>query len=186
MINSILNRQPRRITLDRLIITNDNDTEELTLDPSKIEQYTINHFQNLGNTSEETPYNSSTHHDLPPEWSAIYTPKTHIQDEWYNSICNPITLTEVQDTLSSLSNNKASSPSSITYEDLKHLDLHSKQFLVEFFNMILINNTYPSEWNEALLFPIPKPKDWNCHINNTYPIVLLETTRKLLVKILTI
>ncbi|RIA95713.1 hypothetical protein C1645_872567 [Glomus cerebriforme] len=119
------------------------------------------------------------------EWSEIYTPKPHIQDDWFNSINDSITLMKVQDTISTLPNNKASGPSSITYEDIKHLDAHTKQFLVEFFNLILTHHTYPSEWNKALLFPIPKPKDWNCQINNTRPIVLLETTQKLLVKILT-
>ncbi|RIA79581.1 hypothetical protein C1645_840353 [Glomus cerebriforme] len=102
----------------------------------------------------------------PPEWADIYMPKNYIQSDWFNSIDDPITLIELQDTLSSLPNNKASGPSSITYEDIKYLDNHTKNFLVEFFNLILTYHTYPKEWNEALLFPIPKPKDWDCHINN--------------------
>ncbi|RIA81427.1 hypothetical protein C1645_837044 [Glomus cerebriforme] len=176
MINSILNRKPRRITLDYLTITHDDNTEELTLDPDLIEQHTINHFQNLGNITEDDHFPADSHHDLPGEWADIYTPKNHIQNEWFNSITNPITIKELQDTLSTLPNNKASGPSFITYEDIKHIDSYTKQFLVEFFNLMLTHHIYPNEWNDALLFPIPKPKDWNCQINNTRPIVLPHQT----------
>ncbi|RIA82750.1 hypothetical protein C1645_743560 [Glomus cerebriforme] len=128
----------------------------------------------LGNTSEETPCTADTYQDLPPEWADIYTPKPHIQTDWFNRKMDPITLTELQDTMLSLPNNKASGPSGIIYEDIKHLDTHTKQFLVDFFNIILTHHIYPKEWNDALLFPIPKPKDWNCQINNTRPIILTQ------------
>jgi hypothetical protein len=43
----------------------------------------------------------------------------------------------------------------------------------------------PLEWKKATIYPIPKPKDWECKLNNTRPITLLETTRKVLIKIIT-
>ena len=42
----------------------------------------------------------------------------------------------------------------------------------------------PIEWKEATVYPIPKPHDWECQLKNTRPITLLETARKLMVKIL--
>src|ERR1700722_5354095 len=41
-----------------------------------------------------------------------------------------------------------------------------------------------SAWREAYVYPIPKPKDWECDLNNTRPITLLETIRKAMVRIL--
>ncbi|RIA97561.1 hypothetical protein C1645_813982 [Glomus cerebriforme] len=73
----------------------------------------------------------------------------------------------IHDMLSTLPNNKAAGPSTIKYEDIKHSDDTSKQFLLDYFNIIKDKNVMPSEWSEALLFPIPKPKEWNYDINNT-------------------
>jgi hypothetical protein len=42
----------------------------------------------------------------------------------------------------------------------------------------------PTEWKCATVYPIPKPHDWECQLKNTRPITLLETARKLMVKIL--
>src|SRR6266540_7404799 len=42
-----------------------------------------------------------------------------------------------------------------------------------------------NSWRQALLFSIPKPMDWKCHIDKTRPIVLLEFFCKILSKILT-
>ena len=48
----------------------------------------------------------------------------------------------------------------------------------------LRHNTIPDAWRLANIYPIPKPKPWECRINNTRPITLLETTRKAFVSIL--
>ncbi|RIA83920.1 hypothetical protein C1645_833040 [Glomus cerebriforme] len=128
------------------IFHDDTDaTEELTLEPNIIKEHIINHFQNLGDNSQQISYNAASHLNLPPEWALIYTSKNYIQSDWFTTINDPITLTELQDTLSSLPNNKASGPSSITYKDIKHLDNHTKNFLVEFFNLILTHHIYPKE-----------------------------------------
>ena len=52
MLDSILNREYKRITLDKLIITKDNnDDKEVILDQQDIERYTIDHFQHIGSDS---------------------------------------------------------------------------------------------------------------------------------------
>ena len=41
----------------------------------------------------------------------------------------------------------------------------------------------PSALREANIYPIPKPKEWECDLNNTRPITLLETIRKAMVRL---
>ncbi|GBB93296.1 hypothetical protein RclHR1_21460002 [Rhizophagus clarus] len=72
--------------------------------------------------------------------------------------------------------------SGIHYEDLKHLHEDVLLLILDLFNNILSTGIIPKDWNHALLYPIPKPKDWDSEINNTRPI---ESTRKLFTKILT-
>src|SRR3990170_849873 len=45
-------------------------------------------------------------------------------------------------------------------------------------------NDIPDAWREARIYPIPKPKEWECNLTNTRPITLLETLRKALVRLL--
>jgi hypothetical protein len=42
----------------------------------------------------------------------------------------------------------------------------------------------PSQWKEALIYPIPKPKPFNAQLINTRPITLLDTVRKCLISLL--
>src|SRR5262249_47771922 len=46
------------------------------------------------------------------------------------------------------------------------------------------SSSIPSEWKDATIYPIPKPKEWHCYLQNTRPITLLDTARKLLTKIM--
>ncbi|GES79930.1 RNA-directed DNA polymerase from mobile element jockey-like [Rhizophagus clarus] len=93
MLNSILDRKPQKININRLLICDNNKVSQLITDPNEIDELTIQHFQNIG----------------------------HI----------------------------------------------------------------PSAWKSALLYPIPKPEFWNHELTKTRPIILLDTLRKIFVKIIT-
>src|SRR2546430_5936982 len=67
---------------------------------------------------------------------------------------------------------------------IKHLGPKTQQFLWKFVSNCIITTFIPDEWREAFVYPIPKPKEWECELTNTRPITLLETVRKLMVKIL--
>src|SRR5256885_17249998 len=45
-------------------------------------------------------------------------------------------------------------------------------------------NIIPNGWKRAAIYPIPKLTTWQLKLNNTRPITLLESPRKILVKIL--
>ena len=75
-------------------------------------------------------------------------------------------------------------PTGISYELIKKSDISLLGYILKLFNKILIENKIPSDWKKANIYPIPKPKPWGYNLNNTRPITLLETMRKLLGKIL--
>ena len=58
MIDSILNRERKRIVLDKLVVSNE-DQLELVLDEDKIEKETIKHFQNIAGRRKDKPQMSS-------------------------------------------------------------------------------------------------------------------------------
>ena len=97
----------------------------------------------------------------------------------------PITEEKLNTTLKDLPNSKASGVSNIKYEMLKKLESEAKKALRRFFSLCLDKGTSPPSWKTSTIFPIPKAKDWECDLINTRPIILLETSRKLLTKILT-
>ncbi|GBC05624.1 hypothetical protein RclHR1_06320002 [Rhizophagus clarus] len=191
MINSLLDRKPRHIRLDRLLVPASDNPNEITLsrDPKTIERHSIQHFQLLGSSSKEEltrsikPY--STLEDIPVEFRPYYAPIQTIDQAQYDCALEEITNDEILATFASLPNHKAPGISGITYEDLKHIHPDIIQYTTDLFNLCLRTSSIPRDWKKALLFPIPKPKEWGSDINNTRPIILLETLRKCFIKILT-
>ncbi|EXX64874.1 hypothetical protein RirG_138700 [Rhizophagus irregularis DAOM 197198w] len=96
---------------------------------------------------------------------------------------NPPTLDEWLSTVSSTPNGKASGPSMITYEMLKHLGTRTSALLLILIQACLSKADIPDLWRQAMVFPIPKPHEWKCQLKNTRPITLLEVIRKSLVKL---
>ncbi len=43
----------------------------------------------------------------------------------------------------------------------------------------------PEEWKQAHIYPILKPMEWQCDITKTRPLTLLDTLRKVVMKIIT-
>nr|CAG8567925.1 9876_t:CDS:2 [Entrophospora candida] len=55
----------------------------------------------------------------------------------------------------------------------------------EWFKLVKsLPNNKAAAWKSTNIYPIPKPKEWECQPNNTHPITLLDTTRKALVHLL--
>ena len=86
MLNSILNQEKWWITLDRIIVT-DNDVPYILTDPSDIERIATSHFQSSAGIP---PVNVT----IPTAWSDEFNPKDHINAEVYMDLMNPITESE--------------------------------------------------------------------------------------------
>jgi hypothetical protein len=87
--------------------------------------------------------------------------------------------------LTSLPNGKAASPSKISYKIIKNSSSTFKEILRLFLDKCLIVGNIPMVWNQAMVYPIPKPGDWELNLSKIRPITLLEIPRKILMKVLT-
>ncbi|PKY35855.1 hypothetical protein RhiirB3_457371, partial [Rhizophagus irregularis] len=169
-INSALSRTRRCITLDRVFIDHPTQPKLLT-DPHDIDDAVINHFQNSVPIKSSPPDNISA---LPDRWSSAYCPMDDVDSSIYNSLLDPPTLDEWLSTVSSMPNDKASGPSMITYEMLKHLGSNTSALVLILVQSCFRTADIPDLWRQAMVFPIPKPHEWKCQLKNTRPITLLE------------
>ncbi|CAB4396562.1 unnamed protein product [Rhizophagus irregularis] len=166
MINSLLQRKLRRIILDCLVYEDSNNNTVFSNNSDIIEEQCIQHYQNIGQSNNDTIYDSLD--DLPEEWKDVYNPdNNNINPNFWSCLEQNITIDDIINVLPTLSKKKAPGPSKITNEDLIHLDRYALAILKDFFNLCIKLDLIPSKWKEALIFPIPKPTDWNCRLNNT-------------------
>ena len=87
--------------------------------------------------------------------------------------------------LTSMPKGKAPGPSKISYEMLAKLGPTSSSLLYQLVCLILQHGDIPDAWRQAIVYPIPKPHEWESQLKNTRPITLLETARKCFVKLIT-
>src|SRR5438034_3664927 len=111
-------------------------------------------------------------------------PIDSIHDNIYDNLMIPISLDEWSSVIRSMPKDKAAGPSKLTYELLQHLGPSALEQTLQLANDCLVAGNIPSGWREALIFPIPKPQEWEAKLQNIRPITLLETMRKCFVKVL--
>ncbi|CAB4394212.1 unnamed protein product [Rhizophagus irregularis] len=180
-ISSALSVEHRSIVLDRVLVVIDSKPTLLT-DPSDIKQAAIKHFQSVV-TPPLIQYSSID--EFPPRWQRAYTPISDIDSSLYNPVMSPILEVEWKNIINSMPNNKASGPSKISYEMIKHLTGEAFNLSLVLANACLIHGDIPADWRKALVYPIPKPHEFDAQLKNTRPITLLETVRKCVVKVVT-
>ena len=141
MLDSLLNRDHKRITLDKLIINN-NNTSDIITDQVEIERRTVSHFQNIGSSSS---YSRPPHDvtNLPDRWKDIYCKDVPDNLKGRSNLTADISLEELSNIIKLLPNNKATGPSKISYEMIKHLPLNVLHLIIQLFNLILKLNTIP-------------------------------------------
>ena len=78
MINSIVDREMRTITIDRLVKEVDND-QFLVTDPQEIMNMTNDHFQ-------KCPGAVHTFKDIPDDWIPQFQPKSYVDESIYSQL----------------------------------------------------------------------------------------------------
>ena len=172
MIDSILTRSHDKIIIDKLEVDN-----ELISNPEDIKYHTAHHFQHIVGPP-------STDGTIPEEWRADYEELQHVNVDIYHSLYDMPSFDEWLSFLKDTPNNKAPGPSNISYDLLKHLGPLGLKVLHNITCACFILQDIPKAWKRAAIYPIPKPTHWKYNLSNTRPITLLETPRKLMVKIL--
>ncbi|CAB4417327.1 unnamed protein product [Rhizophagus irregularis] len=179
---SSLNREKHSIVLDRVLITNIPGDPQLLIAPDDIHKAAIKHFQNVVGPNK-SPYRLLS--ELPERWQTRYTPLTSIDPDIYCRVMAPINEEKLWTVINSSSRHKAPGPSSIPYEWFRLLFSEGILYLCNLMNSCLASSDISKDWRLASIVPIPKLHKFECLLKNTWPITLLETAQKLLVKIIT-
>jgi len=85
MLDSILEREHRKISIDKLLVKNDNNEEQLILSTTEILQHTKNHFSDITN---KFPADDK---QLEEFWVSEYIPLEHVDSNIYNCLLEDIT-----------------------------------------------------------------------------------------------
>jgi hypothetical protein len=182
MLNSLLNRDFRKIVIDRVKRTDSQGNIELLTDPKDIHDHAdatyAKHFRKRNHL-----FDSDT--SIWRQWENEYSPKPNIDPAIFSKLATEPTKQEWLTTLQACKNSSAAGLSGIGYKMLKHLPECLNRSLRKL-SFICFNSGLVSEqWKWSQVYPIPKPSDWNFNLDITRPILLLECCRKLTVKILT-
>ena len=174
MINNILEYRLPKASFTKII----EENNEITFNPKEIQEKINNHFEHI---FRQRTINQSKW----SQWSSEYSPINTIDPNWYNQLLSPITETEIITTINNLPTNKAPGPSGITYNFIKQTSKEILPFLLNFFNQIIETGETPEKWSYSNIYPISKKQTWTYNLNETRPIALLDSFRKIFTKILT-
>ncbi|EXX53868.1 hypothetical protein RirG_239880 [Rhizophagus irregularis DAOM 197198w] len=178
MIDNITENEMIKIFIDRVLIDDEDGNSILVTDENKIKDITKDHFQNAVGSKNRTI-------DDLLEWSDEYEPIRSINELIYNNCLEPITDGEWDIVIKDLPIKKAVGPTGIAYDEIKKALSEFNHLLRDIINEVLRTQIMPEDWKLANIYPIPKLKPWGYRLNNTRPITLLETARKVMMKIIT-
>ncbi|GES93255.1 ribonuclease H-like domain-containing protein [Rhizophagus clarus] len=178
MIKSVLERPHTSLFIDK-VYKNDNNEDILYTEENEVKEQTNLHFQMIAGA-----INCEKDLSQYSEWQEQYQPKRDVQYTIYSDLMKYLTLNKWIDNVKSLPNNKASSPSGISYKMLKNLNEDNQSFLHAFIYVCMDLNDILVEWKKATIYPIPKLKPFFANLTNTRLITLLKTPQKAFISLL--
>ena len=148
--------------------------------PDQLQRW-AEHYMNLA--SDSTGHSLNRYY-----WNAIFSNAN--STTW--NINNPISISEIKDTVLSMKNNKAPGPDGIPIEFYKALFCDSEdentpskaQLCLEIIFNKIWNGSFPKHWNSAAIVSIPKKGDLS-DCNNYRGISLINVGLKIISKIVT-
>src|SRR5271156_855010 len=91
-----------------------------------------------------------------PRWQSAYSSLSHFNEDIYDSLLMPVTLSELNSVVSSLPTGKAPGLSGINYEMIKHLPEIARLYICDLISGCFKQGVIPSSWKDATIFPISK------------------------------
>ncbi|PKY62317.1 hypothetical protein RhiirA4_488586 [Rhizophagus irregularis] len=114
MIQSITEKEMVSISIEKIYKKDQNGNEVLITDENQVMEETNRHFQTVaGSVNRKKP--------IQGRWKEQYKPQPHINENIYSSIMDAPSYDEWLDIIRQLSNGKATGPSGVSNEMLKHL-----------------------------------------------------------------
>ncbi|KAG9290555.1 hypothetical protein G9A89_020925 [Geosiphon pyriformis] len=110
--------------------------------------------------------------------------KSRVNNDAFSDVMNNIHFSELVNVILDLSDGKAAGLSGISNELWKHCGDNMLECFLSLLNSCLNIGEVLALWKKAWVSMIPKPYEWNGILTNTKPIVLIETARKILSKLL--
>jgi hypothetical protein len=113
MINSILDRFPSRIVMNKLYPHRPD--EEAVTDPDTIKNMAREHFEHalIPNAADKAPFQTN--------WVQQYHPKKHVNADWYKETLRDFEPQEVTDIIKHMKATSAPGCSQLSYPVLKHI-----------------------------------------------------------------
>ncbi|RIB10956.1 hypothetical protein C2G38_2204734 [Gigaspora rosea] len=170
MINSVLTRRVDKVEFYNIVKFN-----EVITSKRGIKEEVRTHYKSW---TRYNPLNTL----LWESWKKEYKPMQNISEKWYSSLIEEFHIAEVDAIIKESPLKKATGPSQILNEMLKHIGTKAKKIIIDIFNACLRLKTIPKAWKRSAIYPISKKHIFNGDLNQTRPITLIEHMRKLFTK----
>ncbi|CAB4396370.1 unnamed protein product [Rhizophagus irregularis] len=142
MIQSITEKEMVSISIEKIYKKDHNGNEVLITDENQVMEETNRHFQTIaGSINRKKP--------IQGRWKEQYKPQPHINENIYSSIMDAPSYDEWLDIIRQLSNGKATGPSGVSNEMLKHLSDDCNHILYYLICKIIELGYLPKQWKEA-------------------------------------
>ncbi|CAJ0831519.1 3390_t:CDS:2, partial [Entrophospora sp. SA101] len=148
MINSLIDCHKRKIIINRVLINNNNN-QELLVNPVQIKEATIHHFQTCAG-------GINMRKEIPQQWQQQYSPKSNINPDIYNTLMDLPSLNEWYNIIKNLPNDKAAGPSGITNKMIKYLDIYNNEVDLNFGNEQI--KIQPKKYSESIRILVIIPR----------------------------
>jgi hypothetical protein len=180
MLNSILERPWKKINIDKVIVEQEGSTENnnLLVEATEVKDEVDRHFQ------QQFKRRKHLFENMSEEWEKEYQPKEWIKQIWYEGVMDQINEEEWSSSLSSAKENTAPEISGISYILIRKVGPKTTSVFLDLINDIIKTCEFLRKWKVGQIFPIPKMAEWDYALGSTRPIMLLETFRKTLVRII--